>query len=117
MVVYCVSWKRDDILAKGTSKGRPKDGSYFFTFTVLCNSSKEATACLEFLFPLHFGSNCGFTIEDGVVSLSRIKLDSRKFFFTYIFMDSMKRPLDVSDLTSGFLDIPRTHYYRKPLFD
>ena len=117
MVVYSVSWKRDDDLAKGTSKGRPLKKQYDLHFTVLCNNSKEAAACLEFIFPLHFGYHCGFTIEDGVVSMSRTKLDSRKFFFGYIFMDSMKRPLDVSDLTSGYLEIPRTHYYKKPLFD
>lgn len=116
MVVYSVNWSRDNELAKGSTKGRPKNDQYSFTFTVLCNKSSEASACLEHLFELHFGSNCGFTIEDGTVRMSRMKLDSRSFFFSYVFIDKMKRPLSIYDLSSGFLDVPRTYYWRDPVF-
>lgn len=115
MVIYQVTWKRDDTLAKGTTKGRPRSGFDSFCFSVLCRSSKDATACLEYLFPHHFGFHCGFSVEDGCVTLKRSKVDSRGFEFQWVMLDKMKKPLLVSDLYNDRIDVPNFRYPSVPV--
>lgn len=115
MVVYSVTWKRDEELSKGTFKGRPKNGTSSFSFSVLCRTSKDAVACLEVLFPHHFGFNSGIKIEDGSVTLKRQKLDSRGFEFQWMMMDKMKFPILMSDVYNDRLEVPKFHYPTIPV--
>lgn len=93
MLVYSVRWVVEPALTKG--KGRITNKDWFFGFTVLCRNSKDASACLEYLFELNYKGK--FSLCDGVVTLTRQKIDSRNFDVQYLLMDGMKKPLYLSD--------------------
>lgn len=105
MVVYSVSWLRDNVLSKGTTKGRPKDKDSYFNFTVMCRNSKDAVACLDYLFYKDFQCNTGISIEDGVVTLKRMTLDSRNFHCQYLFMDGIRLPISLTDLKQSVFQL------------
>lgn len=105
MVVYHVRWERDDVLSKGTTKGRPKSKDYIYSFTVLCRGSKDAIAVLEYLFNHEWFLNKPVYIEDGKVTLQRVSLDSRHFEAQYLYMDEIKRPLSLLNLNRSLFDM------------
>lgn len=96
MLVYHVSWSLDPELAKG--KGRASHKEFHYSFSVLCRSSKDAIQCFQWLFENDYKSPHGFDVSDGVLTLQRLKLDSRNFSFRWLFMDGIKRPICMSDL-------------------
>lgn len=109
MVVYFVKWERDKVLAQGTTKGRPKSEDYLHHFTVLCRGSQDAVDCLNHLFYSSWYLNAGMRIEDGVVTMKRVSLDSRHFEVQYLYMDGIKRPLSLVNLDRSLFDL--TKYY------
>lgn len=112
MIVYSVTWIADSELTKG--KGRIKNNEFIFSFTVLCRNSKDATACLEYLFDVNY--NGKFSLCDGVVTIRRYKIDSRNFTFQYLLMDGMKKPLYMSDVR-GAIDCYNTSMYQKSVYN
>lgn len=108
MVVYHVKWERDDVNSKGTTKGRPKNGSYLHSFTVLCRGAKDAITVLGFVFKDWF-PNDSIEISDGVVTMKRVSLDSRNFEAQYLYMDGIKKPLSLNNLERSIFDM--TKYY------
>lgn len=96
MLVYYVSWVLDKELSKG--KGRSTSKEFMYSFSVLCRSSHDAIKCLEWLFEFDYKSPHGFSLCDGVVTLTRLKIDSRNFSFRWLYMDDIKRPILMSDL-------------------
>lgn len=109
MVVYYVRWERDKSLSKVSTKGRPKTNDSFFAFTVMCRNSKDAISCLEYLFYRDFQLNTGITIEDGVVSLKRLVLDSRGFTCQWLFMDGIRLPISLSDLNKSVFQLVNSY--------
>lgn len=112
MIVYTVMWKIDEELIKG--KGRVPHGEYSFCFNVLCRSSKDAVACLEYLFPIKF-SGSKFSLCDGVVSFKRMKVDSRGFEIQYLLMDGMKKPLYLRDCSEA-IDCYNSNMYHRSIY-
>lgn len=101
MVLYSVRWIADSSLTKG--KGRVKDKESYITFTVLCRTSQDAVTCLEWVYKDMFpGSK--FSIQDGVISLTRSIIDSRGFHPTYLLCDGLKKPLKMSNVKDSLLD-------------
>lgn len=101
MVVYSVRWTLDHELSKGKGRKNYKEASYYFS--VLCRSSKDAVACLEYLFVHDFCDkySSNLTIEDGSVSLTRVKVDSRNFNPTYLYCDGIRQPISLSNVKSS----------------
>lgn len=100
MVLYFVQWTNDLKLSRG--KGRAtKD--YSFCFTVLCRNSSDAMRCLEYYFRHVF---CevnlhGFTLDDGLIHLQRMTIDSRNFTAHYLLLDGMREPIYLTDPASN----------------
>lgn len=99
MLVYFVMWMADQDLAKG--KGRVNSKEFMYSFSVLCRNSNDAVKCLEWLFVNDYKSKHGLELSDGVVTMKREKLDSRNFTFRWLYMDGIKRPINMSDLNDS----------------
>lgn len=112
MLVYSVTWEADSELTKG--KGRIKHGEYNFHFNVLCRNSKDATACLEYLFPIKYSGK--FALCDGEVTLRRHKLDSRGFEIQYLLMDGMHKPLCLINARE-FIDLYNNTLYQSSVYN
>ena len=93
MLVYLVRWFPDS----SPGKGRIPSGS-LVGCTVLCRNSKDAISCFEWYFANEFDNPHGFDITDGTISLTKMKLDSRKFEVQYLQMDDIKKPLNLRNL-------------------
>ena len=117
MIVYSVTWLADSELTKG--KGRITHKDFLFSFNVLCRNSKDASACLEYLFELKYSGK--FSLCDGVVTLKRQKIDSRGFDIQYLLMDGMKKPLylrDAAEAIDGYHNaLYQKSVYRNKLLD
>lgn len=102
MVIYCVQWFRDKKLCKG--KGRATS-DMTFTFTVICRNISDATRCLDYYFRFVFSevNKHNFNIDDGVVTMTRLTIDSRKFEAQYLLLDGMREPLYLPDPSSNLL--------------
>lgn len=111
MIVYSVTWKADPELTKG--KGRITHSEYIFGFNVLCRNSKDASACLEYLFEVKYSGK--FSLCDGVVTMRRMKIDSRGFDIQYLLMDGMKKPLYLRDCSEA-IDCYNTSMYQKSIY-
>ena len=98
MLIYNVTWTIDKSLSKG--KGKVTSRETYFSFSVLCNSSKDANACLEWYFyHVFFDDNKHhLTLDDGTIHMSRSTVDSRGFYPNYLFIDNMRMPLSLSDI-------------------
>lgn len=107
MLVYAVSWKADETLTKG--KGRITHKDYDFYFTVLCRNMKDASFCLEYLFPKEYQGK--FSLCDGEVKIYRYKIDSRGFDVMWLYMDGIKKPLKLSDLKQSLFDYSPQRLY------
>lgn len=112
MLVYSVHWVADSELTKG--KGRITLKDHDFYFTVLCRCSRDATACLEFLFPLKYQGK--FSLCDGVVTIKRYKLDNRNFEIQYMLMDGMKKPLYLRNCKDA-IDGYHTTLYQRDVYN
>ena len=102
MVLYFVKWTNESKLSKG--KGRAtKD--YMFGFTVLCRNSSDAMRCLDFYFHREFSrvNTHDFSLDDGVIQLQRMTIDSRNFTAQYLLLDGMHEPFYLSDPASNVL--------------
>lgn len=100
MVIYSVTWMISKDLSKG--KGRAKRPEHLTGFSVLCRNANDALSCLMYHFQQTY-PNSPFTIDDGEVILKRMVVDSRNFTFNYLFMDNMREPLIMSDVSSNRL--------------
>lgn len=101
MVIYFVFWERDKELSQG--KGRPSQRHEFFTrFTVICRNISDATSCLFYHFNKEF-PNSKFDIDDGKVTFSRVKIDSRNFHADYLYLAGMREPLYLTDIKSNYV--------------
>lgn len=98
MLIYLCQWSLDKELAKGL--GKPKAKEFIYGFTVICRSSADAVRCLQWYHESVFFDQCNrkYTINDGIISLARTKIDSRGFTANYLLMDGMKEPLILSDV-------------------
>ena len=94
-------WNVSPELSKG--KGRVSSKDYIIGFNVLCRNSHDAIKCLNYHFRFVYKNPNGLTIEDGIITLSRIKVDSRNFTANYLLMDGIKEPLSLSDLKNDNL--------------
>ena len=105
MLLYSVIWSHNNDLA--TCKGKRQN--FTTCFTVLCRSSQDALKCLEYHFRNHFINSDSFSLDDGDITLSRSKIDSRNFNATYMMMDDIQEPIELSDLKSSLLRLSK--YY------
>lgn len=99
MVLYSVKWEISKDLAKG--KGHAKLSECSMYYSVICRTSKDAVACLDFHFREVFPAGSKFSSDDGVVTLKREIVDSRNFNATYLMMDGIKEPIVLRDLKSN----------------
>lgn len=105
MVLYLVEWLHDNKLAKG--KGRSTNDSSC-ACTCICRNSSDALRCFEWHFRHGFDENRhGFTIDDGVIRMRRMIVDSRNFTAMYLMLDGMREPVYLSDPGSNVL---RAHH-------
>lgn len=112
MLVYTVTWKADRELTQG--KGRVTRNDFLFCFNVLCRNSKDATSCLEYLFPLKYPGK--FSLCDGEVTIRRHKIDSRGFEIQYLLMDGMKKPLYLSNVRDS-IDLYNNSLYQSSVYN
>lgn len=103
MLLYNVSWSLDDNLAKGRKKGEKIEFS--LAFSVLCRNSHDALKCLDYHFRKRYGFHSKITLDDGSVTLKRSTIDSRGFVATYLLMDDMREPFELSNMKSNCLRI------------
>lgn len=112
MVIYYVRWLRDDVNARGTTKGRPcKKSTSLYGFTVLCRNASDATRCLQHVFynVWHLDS-VGLCLEDGEISMKRVNVDSRNFEVTWLFMDGIREPISLLDLDKSLFRLSNQSY-------
>lgn len=112
MLVYSVRWTADDDLCKG--KGRITRKDDLFCFTVLCRNSRDAAACLEYLFDIAYKGK--FSLSDGQITIRRQKLDSRGFDVHFMLMDGMKKPLYLSDCKRA-IDTYNSDIYSRSVYN
>lgn len=105
MLLYTVQWSADNDLTKG--KGRVTSSLIFFS--VLCRNSKDALHCLAWHFNFKYNNPKNLTLDDGEIRLTRAKIDSRGFNASYLYMDGIPSPIDLSDVKSSLHDISK-HY-------
>lgn len=98
MVIYFVSWEIDKSLSKGKGKTASKEES--IKFSVLCRNIADASRCLAWYFEHEFSpqNKHELTLEDGVIRMYRMTVDSRNFTCRYLMMDGIKEPLIMSDI-------------------
>lgn len=98
MVIYLVHWELDKSLSKGKGKTCCKEQS--ITFSVLCRNIADASRCLAWYFENEFicQNKHELTLEDGVIRMNRMTVDSRNFTCRYLMMDGIREPLIMSDL-------------------
>ena len=99
MLVYLVTWQHSTALSKG--KGRATSSEFMVIFTVLCRTSEDALNCLRHHFRTRYKTTHGFTIDDGVITLQKKILDSRSFTVDYLYMDNIREPLSLDDLSQS----------------
>lgn len=107
MVLYNVTWSADNNLTKG--KGRLHNGEHVFGFSVLCDSSSSAHRCLIWYFD-HFFSKVNkhdLSLDDGVIRMNRITVDSRGFIAQFLLLYDMREPIYLSDPASNLLRADR----------
>lgn len=103
MVVYRVEWVHNNVLAKG--KGRATKDEVAFVFTVLCRNISDAQRCFQYYFRFIYSSKNkhGFTIDDGVLKMQRVQVDSRCIIAHFLLLDGMREPIYLSDPGSNLL--------------
>lgn len=102
MVLYYVRWTVNPDLVKG--KGRLKSDEVLIAFNVLCNNITDAHNC----FLWHFNNEypwhrLDISVGDGELTLTRCKIDSRKFIAKYLLVEDMRIPLNVVNPKQTFL--------------
>lgn len=109
MVLYYVNWSIDKSLTKG--KGRATKKEDCFTFTVLCQSSQDAHRCLQWYFRHIYKTSHSLNIDDGVIHMSRMTIDSRGFHPHYLLLEGMREPIYLPDPNSNILRADRIFGY------
>lgn len=95
MLAYHVRW--DLQCSPVSKKGRPsKDSQTSLSATVLCNNVSDALGCFSILFRREH-LNDGVTLDDGELTFSRMKLDSRNFHIQWLFMKGLTEPISLID--------------------
>lgn len=103
MILYHVTWSHNKSLSKG--KGRVTSDEVGFNLLVLCRNITHAQSCLLFYFDHVFSkyNKHGLTLDDGEVKFSRMVIDSRGFIAHYLFLDGMREPINLVDVSSNLL--------------
>lgn len=94
-------WTRDSELSKG--KGKIKNKEMLIAFSVICRNSQDAIRCLDYHFRFVYKNSNDLHVDDGIITLSRSKVDSRNFTANYLLMDGLREPLSLSDLKNDNL--------------
>lgn len=103
MLVYHVYWSRQDELAKTSKRGPRKTVGAFYSASILCRNLKEAMSAFEWCFNHYFDVDEGLTIIDGKLEFKRQVIDSRGFNVQFLYFDSMKHPLYLTDIEHSLL--------------
>lgn len=103
MVLYLVNWTAESELTQG--KGKVKNREGVIGFTVLCRNCHDAVSCLYWYFDHEYKNSNNLSVDDGVVRLTRCKIDSRGFTANYMMMDGIREPIELADLKSNILRI------------
>ena len=107
MLVYFVKWFPD---SHAHGKGRIPSDEKLIGCTVLCRDSKDAISCFEWYFANVYKNTRGYDITDGTISLTKIKLDSRKFDIQYLQMDGIKKPLCLHNVKDSLAQLTYNIY-------
>lgn len=102
MVIYNVEWRFDPTTSRPNTKGRIPNKYTFLNFSVLARNLHDAMSCLYYVHLHEIPYEFGLSVEDGKVSITRSKVDSRNFNVNYLLMDGMRQPLYMNDLKSNF---------------
>lgn len=107
MVIYCVEWSCSPEQTKGL--GRITKDEFMFVFLVICRNSQDAYRCLDYYFKFVHSSKLkhSLTLDDGVIKMKRIKVDSRNFSAHYLMLDGMREPVYLPDASSNVLRASR----------
>lgn len=103
MVIYSVEWSCTPEQTKGMGR-IPKEESSF-AFSVICRNSKDAYRCLDYHFNFVHRNilKRSITLDDGVIKMTRRKVDSRNFNALYLMLEGMREPVYLPDPASNVL--------------
>ena len=107
MKLYSVVWMHDSDLSKG--KGRCKE--LVTGYTVLCNTKSEALRCLNWHWDNHYKDSANFDPDDGNITITRCKIDSRDFHANYLLMDRMTEPIELGSIDSSLFRLSKRYKF------
>lgn len=91
MLLYLASWKH------------PNKSVSPIYLTVLCRQRSQALSTIEYYFKHCYKNIKKLDFDDGSVSLSRCKIDSRGFQANFLMLEDMAQPFDLSCPGSNIL--------------